>query len=130
MGFDIAEMEASHSKYWMDLGLCSDGNHYGIPWFPNFKSIVFYHEPTFTENGYEVPETYEDLVALSQQIVDDGMTPWCFGWEAADATGWAGDRLPRGHLRPPERVGGLQPVVRARDPLRRPDRGRRVRHLR
>jgi alpha-glucoside transport system substrate-binding protein len=90
MGFDIAEMEANHSKYWMDLGLCDDGNHYGIPWFPNFKSIVFYHEPTFTANGYAIPETYEDLVALSEQIVADGLTPWCFGFESGTASGWPG----------------------------------------
>ena len=90
MGFDIAAMEENHSKFWMDLGLCEDGNHYGIPWFPNFKSVVFYHTPTFEENGYEVPETYEDMVALSQQMVDDGLTPWCFGYGAGGATGWAG----------------------------------------
>jgi alpha-glucoside transport system substrate-binding protein len=90
MGFDIAQMEEDSSKYWMDLGVCDDGNHYGIPWFPNFKSVVFYHEPTFTEMGYEIPETYEDLVALSQQIVDDGLTPWCFGFESGTASGWPG----------------------------------------
>jgi alpha-glucoside transport system substrate-binding protein len=90
MGFDIAEMEANHSKYWMDLGLCEDGNHYGIPWFPNFKSVVFYHMPTFEEGGYAVPETYEDMVALSQQMVADGQTPWCFGFGSGDATGWPG----------------------------------------
>jgi alpha-glucoside transport system substrate-binding protein len=90
MGFDIAEMEANHSEFWMNLGLCEDGNHYGIPWFPNFKSVVFYHEPTFEDNGYEVPETYEDLVALSSQMVTDGLTPWCFGYGAGGATGWAG----------------------------------------
>ncbi len=90
MGFDIAEMEANHSKFWMDLGLCEDGNHYGIPWFPNFKSIVFYHQPTFEANGYEIPETYEDLIALSEQVVADGMTPWCFGFESGGATGWPG----------------------------------------
>jgi DNA-binding LacI/PurR family transcriptional regulator len=90
MGFDIAEMEANHSKFWMDLGLCDDGQHYGIPWFPNFKSIVFYHAPTFEANGYEIPETWEDMLALSQQIVDDGMTPWCFGFGSGGATGWPG----------------------------------------
>ena len=90
MGLDIAEMEANHSKYWMDLGVCADGNHYGIPWFPNYKSVIFYHMPTFEAGGYTVPETYEDLVALSQQMVDDGQTPWCFGYGAGDATGWAG----------------------------------------
>ncbi|HEX5723388.1 MAG TPA: ABC transporter substrate-binding protein [Acidimicrobiia bacterium] len=90
MGFDIAAMEANHSKYWMDLGLCEDGNHYGIPWFPNYKSIIFYHIPTFEEGGYEVPETYEDMVALSEQMVADGQTPWCFGFGSGDATGWPG----------------------------------------
>lgn len=90
MGFDIAEMEADHSEYWMSLGLCDDGNHYGVPWFPNFKSIVFYHMPTFEDNGYEVPETYEDMVALSAQMVSDGVTPWCFGFESDQATGWPG----------------------------------------
>lgn len=90
MGFDIAELEAAHSAYWMGLGQCSDGNHYGLPWFPNYKSIVFYHMPTFEANGYEVPETYEDMVALSAQMVSDGQTPWCFGFGAGDATGWAG----------------------------------------
>jgi alpha-glucoside transport system substrate-binding protein len=90
MDFDIADMENTFGKFWMDLGLCADGKHYGVPWFPNFKSIVFYHEPTFTEMGYEIPETWDDMMALSQQIVDDGMTPWCFGFESGGATGWAG----------------------------------------
>jgi len=90
MGFDIAEMEARHSKYWMDLVKCADGKHYGLPWFPNFKSSIFYHKPTFEEMGYEIPETYEDLVALSEQIVADGLTPWCFGFGSGGATGWPG----------------------------------------
>ena len=90
MGMDIAQMEADHTKFWMDLGLCADGEHYGIPWFPNYKSIIFYHEPTFTAESYEIPETYEDLVALSEQMVTDGYTPWCMGFESGDATGWPG----------------------------------------
>lgn len=90
MGFDIAAMETNHSKFWMDLGLCADGNHYGIPWFPNFKSIIFYHMPTFEANGYTIPETWDDLVALSEQAVADGISPWCFGFESDNATGWPG----------------------------------------
>ncbi|MDQ3782820.1 MAG: ABC transporter substrate-binding protein [Actinomycetota bacterium] len=90
MGFDIAEMEANHSQFWMDLGVCEDGNHYGIPWFPNFKSVVFYNAPAFEAGGYTIPETYDDLVALSAQMVADGQTPWCFGFESGGATGWPG----------------------------------------
>jgi alpha-glucoside transport system substrate-binding protein len=90
MGFDIDEVKANHSAYWTDLGLCADGEHYALPWFPNFKSIVFYHKPTFEEKGYAIPETYDEMVALSAQIVADGMTPWCFGFESGGATGWPG----------------------------------------
>jgi alpha-glucoside transport system substrate-binding protein len=90
MGFDIADMQSNHSKFWMDLGLCDDGQHYGVPWFPNFKSIVFYNASVFEANGYAIPETWEDMLALSQQIVDDGMTPWCFGFGSGGATGWPG----------------------------------------
>jgi alpha-glucoside transport system substrate-binding protein len=90
MGFDVTQMEENSSKFWMDLGLCDDGMHYGIPWFPNFKSIVFYHQPTFDAMGYSVPSSYEDMVSMSAQMVSDGYTPWCFGFGSGDATGWPG----------------------------------------
>ncbi len=90
MGFDIAQLEEDASAYWVGLGECEDGNHYGIPWFPNFKSVVFYNQTVFEANGYDVPETYDDMVALSSQIVSDGLTPWCFGFESGGATGWPG----------------------------------------
>ncbi len=90
MGLDIAQLEDQFGKFWVDLGVCADGKHYGIPWFPNYKSIVFYHEPTFTAEGYAIPETFEEMIALSQEMVDDGFTPWCFGFESGGATGWAG----------------------------------------
>jgi alpha-glucoside transport system substrate-binding protein len=35
-----------------------------------------------------VPETWDDLIALSDQIVDDGSAPWCIGFESEGATGW------------------------------------------
>jgi alpha-glucoside transport system substrate-binding protein len=90
MGFDIAAMQANHGQFWMDLGLCDDGQHYGIPWFPNFKSIVFYNTAVFETEGYTPPATYEDMVALSEQMVADGYTPWCMGFGSGDATGWPG----------------------------------------
>jgi alpha-glucoside transport system substrate-binding protein len=90
MGFDIAEMETNHGKFWMDLGLCADGQHYGIPWFPNYKSIIHYNKTAFDAAGYQIPVTWEDLIALSEQMVADGTAPWCFGFGAGGATGWPG----------------------------------------
>ena len=59
-----------------------------MPWRANVKSMVWYSPAAFEEGGYEVPETLEELTALSDQIVADGGTPWCAGIESGVATGW------------------------------------------
>jgi alpha-glucoside transport system substrate-binding protein len=65
-----------------------DGTQYAVPMSINVKSIVFYPKQPFEAAGYEVPETYDDLVALTDQIQESGTTPWCFGIESEAATGW------------------------------------------
>lgn len=52
------------------------------------KSLVWYPKDDFEAAGYEVPETWDELLALSDQIVADGDTPWCIGIESGAATGW------------------------------------------
>ncbi len=54
----------------------------------NLKSIVFYPKKAFDEAGYKVPETWDDMKKLMDQIVADGDTPWCIGIESGGATGW------------------------------------------
>ncbi|MGH9111766.1 MAG: ABC transporter substrate-binding protein, partial [Acidimicrobiales bacterium] len=87
MGFDIAELEAKYGDYLLSL-VEVDGEHYGLPTNVNLKSMVWYPKDDFDAAGYEVPETFDDLIALSDQIVDDGSTPWCVGYESEAATGW------------------------------------------
>jgi alpha-glucoside transport system substrate-binding protein len=58
-----------------------------VPVSINVKSIVFYPKEAF-EAEYEVPETFDDLVALSDEIQQSGTSPWCFGIESEAATGW------------------------------------------
>jgi len=41
------------------------------------NSVVFYPLPAFEEAGYTVPETWDELKALVEQMVADGNTPWC-----------------------------------------------------
>ncbi len=88
LGFDIAALEAAHGAYFIGLGECADGQHYAIPTNANYKSIVWYNKPAFEAGGYEIPETWDDLVALSAEIRDDGITPWCIGIGSDAATGW------------------------------------------
>ncbi len=87
LGFDIAELEARFGEYLIGLGEY-EGKHYGIPTNANYKSLVWYNVPVFEAEGYEVPETFEDLVSLSEQMVADGYTPWSIGSGSDAATGW------------------------------------------
>ncbi len=52
------------------------------------KSLVWYSPENFADAGYEVPQTMEDLKALTDKIVADGGTPWCIGLGSGGATGW------------------------------------------
>ena len=72
---------------WVSLGSVDD-QMYGFPYKIDVKSLVWYVPEAFEEAGYEVPETMEDLKALTDQIVEDGGTPWCIGLGSGAATGW------------------------------------------
>jgi len=65
-----------------------DGTQYGVPVKTDLKSLVWYQPQRFADAGYEVPTTWDDLVALSDQMIADGNTPWCVGIESGQATGW------------------------------------------
>jgi alpha-glucoside transport system substrate-binding protein len=87
MGFDIDELNDLLGESFMALGEV-DGKHYGLPTNINLKSMVWYPKDNFDDAGYEVPETWDDLMALSDQIVADGGTPWCVGFESGGDSGW------------------------------------------
>lgn len=69
-----------------------DGKFYAAPLGANVKSYVWYSPKTFTEKGYEVPETWDDLMTLTEKIAADNpdAKPWCAGFGSGDATGWPG----------------------------------------
>ena len=71
----------------LDTGKVED-TQYAVPMSINVKSIVFYPKGPFEAAGYQIPETYDDLVALTDEIASSGTTPWCFGIESEAATGW------------------------------------------
>jgi alpha-glucoside transport system substrate-binding protein len=77
---------------WVDLGTYAgkDGKDqmFGFFYKVDVKSLVWYSPENFEDAGYDIPKTMEDLKALSDQIVDDGGTPWCIGLGSGGATGW------------------------------------------
>jgi len=82
-----ANVDQYFSESWKEYGTV-DGEFYAAPLGANMKSFVWYSPSMFADAGYEIPETWDDLIALSDQIVADGGKPWCAGIESGDATGW------------------------------------------
>lgn len=81
-----------YSADWKAYGTV-DGTFYAAPNSANAKSFVWYSPAAFEEAGYAVPETWDELMTLTQQIADDNagdeaVKPWCAGIESGDATGW------------------------------------------
>jgi alpha-glucoside transport system substrate-binding protein len=85
-------LETNYIESWRDMATMAgpDGEDIiaGVWNRINGKSLVWYPTKAFAEAGYEVPTTWDELIALSDQIVADGGTPWCIGIESGVATGW------------------------------------------
>lgn len=86
------EQNYAAGESWAALGTYpgQDGTPhvYAFPYKADVKSLVWYVPENFEDAGYEIPETYEDLKALTEQIAAEGETPWCIGLAAGGATGW------------------------------------------
>jgi len=85
------ESIANYNQSWWDMGTMAgpDGPIVAGVWHRfNAKSQVWYPKYAFEAAGYEIPATWDELIALSDQIVAVGDTPWCVGIESGAATGW------------------------------------------
>jgi alpha-glucoside transport system substrate-binding protein len=78
---------AQWPEAWMNFGN-TDGTQYGIPNKSDLKSLVWYKPARFAADGYAVPQTWQELLDLTDQIIADDGTPWCVGIESGPATGW------------------------------------------
>ncbi len=84
-----AEIENNYSPAAAALGRTDDAA-YGVPFRLVVKSLVWYRPDVFAENGWEPPQTLEELDDLVAEIQSDtDIAPWCFSMEAGTATGWA-----------------------------------------
>jgi alpha-glucoside transport system substrate-binding protein len=85
-----ASVDANYTADWKLYGSVGD-TFYAAPLGANVKSFVWYSPKTFADNGWDIPTTWDELLALSDDIVAsdfDGFA-WCAGIESGVATGWA-----------------------------------------
>jgi len=84
---DMDTINQQYAQAWIDLGTV-DGNLYGVFMKADSKSTVWYSPKNFAVNGWEVPDTWDEMIALSDRIVSEGMNPWSVAVESAEACGW------------------------------------------
>jgi multiple sugar transport system substrate-binding protein len=61
----------------------NDSKVYGIP-VDYYPWAVFYRKSLFSDKGYTVPTTWDELITLCKKMQTDGLTPIAFG----DKDGW------------------------------------------
>jgi alpha-glucoside transport system substrate-binding protein len=78
----------NYSADWLKYATVN-GTLYGAPLGSNVKSFVWYSPKMFKDNNWTIPQTWDELIALSNKIAAAGkMKPWCAGIESGVATGW------------------------------------------
>jgi len=85
--FDRDYLLQQYAESWLDI-VEHEGAMLGAWYRTNIKSLVWYPKQAFEAAGYEIPATWDELIALSDQMVADGTPPWSIGIESAGATGW------------------------------------------
>ena len=86
---DMEKIQAAFAPDWLSLGSYED-HLYGIWGEVAPKSLVWYDPEEFAAKGYTVPTTWDEMVALTEQMAADGLTPWSIAMESGASTGWVG----------------------------------------
>jgi len=85
----LAVYDQNYAPAWKELSSV-DGVPYGMFHRVNAKGWIWYNKPAFEAAGFEVPTTWDELMALTEEMKKTGIAPWCDGIESGAATGWKG----------------------------------------
>jgi len=89
---DMTTINQDYSKGWVDLGTVN-GNLCAIFMKAASKGTIWYDPKTFTANNWTIPQTWDEMIALSNQIVAENKVPaapWSVAVESGAASGWPG----------------------------------------
>jgi len=87
---DMTVINQQYAKGWVDLGTVN-GNLYAIFVKAADKGTVWYNPKTFAANSWTIPQTWDEMIALSDQIVAEKTVPaypWSVAVESGAASGW------------------------------------------
>lgn len=84
-------LKEQYNQSWLDMSMMPgpDGDVMAGVWArSSVKSLVWYNKKEFEAAGYEVPQTWDEMLELTEQISSDGFPAWAIGIESGAATGW------------------------------------------
>ena len=127
---DVIDMDAYSSQYdegWITAGTV-DEQLVGIFTKVSVKGLIFYNPAQFEAEGYTVPEDFDGLTSLVDEISASGTPPWGIAIEDGAAT--AGRRRTDRGLVLRQSGPTLRPVGRGHAPVVEPGDHRGVRGVR
>jgi alpha-glucoside transport system substrate-binding protein len=78
LGLDAEAINENYAQAWTDLTNIDDET-YGVVAKANSKSVIWYRPQTLEEIGAQPPQTWDELLALTDQLKEEGKTPWAVG---------------------------------------------------
>jgi len=87
-----ANVDEFWSEDWKGYGTVDD-TFYAAPLMASVKGWIWYSPSDFEAKGYEVPETWDEMMELTATMAEESTAtyrPWCVGFGSGDATGWPG----------------------------------------
>ncbi|MEJ2209617.1 MAG: ABC transporter substrate-binding protein [Anaerolineae bacterium] len=86
---DMSTYQNQYAQTWIDLA-SSNGKLVGIFMKASVKGLIWYDPKVWDSNSYQIPDTWDQMMTLSNNIKDAGNTPWCVAVESGSASGWPG----------------------------------------
>lgn len=76
----INDVKPAYLKMEKELEFIEQDGVYALPYAANCAGIL-YNKDMFDENGWEIPETWSEFIALCEKIKSAGTTPLYFGYK-------------------------------------------------
>jgi alpha-glucoside transport system substrate-binding protein len=86
---DMSALNSQYAKTWINLGTYN-GEFVAMIIKVATKGLIWYDPKVWTADNLQIPTTWDQMVALSNQLVTQGKTPWCVAMESGAASGWPG----------------------------------------
>lgn len=84
---DLTQYKSDYAQAWIDLA-SRNGKVYAVLPKANSKATIWYNPTQFTAAGGTIPQTWDDLISVSNKLANAGKYPWSIGVESGSASGW------------------------------------------